>query len=117
MNYVQRKKGWRMPPNTLYCGRPGKYGNRFSVSYDEWWVVWDVIEVGNSLLAEHIKHNDAIRDMLSRYQDWFMERHGEAGLMELAQYDALSDWCEVGEPCHVQNVLIPLVEAWKESRQ
>ena len=30
---IQRKrtKGWRMPPNTVYVGRPSKWGNRFTV--------------------------------------------------------------------------------------
>ena|SRR3990167_462766 len=27
----QRKKGWRMPPNTVYVGRPSKWGNPFKV--------------------------------------------------------------------------------------
>jgi len=33
---IQRKrtKGWRMPPNTVYVGRPTKYGNPFML--DEW---------------------------------------------------------------------------------
>ena len=25
----QRTKGWRMPPNTVYVGRPSKWGNPF----------------------------------------------------------------------------------------
>lgn len=31
---VQRKrvKGWRMPENTIYVGRPTKYGNPYQVS-------------------------------------------------------------------------------------
>lgn len=30
---IQRKrtKGWRMPENTVYVGRPGKWGNPFTV--------------------------------------------------------------------------------------
>lgn len=27
----KREKGWRMPPNTTYVGRPGKFGNPFPV--------------------------------------------------------------------------------------
>jgi hypothetical protein len=32
---IQRKrmKGWKNPPNTVYCGRPGKYSNDFSNVY------------------------------------------------------------------------------------
>jgi hypothetical protein len=31
---IQRKrtKGWKMPPNTVYVGRPTKWGNPFSAS-------------------------------------------------------------------------------------
>ena len=31
---IQRKRtrGWRMPPNTVYVGRPTKWGNPFKVS-------------------------------------------------------------------------------------
>ena len=33
---VQRKrtKGWRMPPNTVYVGRPTKWGNPFRAGYE-----------------------------------------------------------------------------------
>ncbi len=33
---IQRKrtKGWRMPPNTVYVGRPSKFGNQFRVGRD-----------------------------------------------------------------------------------
>lgn len=33
---VQRKrtKGWRMPPNTVYVGRPTKWGNPYSSAVD-----------------------------------------------------------------------------------
>lgn len=32
---IQRKrsKGWRMPPNTVYVGRPTIYANPFSIDY------------------------------------------------------------------------------------
>jgi hypothetical protein len=29
----QRTKGWRMPPNTVYVGRPTKFGNPFVPPY------------------------------------------------------------------------------------
>lgn len=32
---IQRKRtrGWRMPENTIYVGRPSKWGNRFGVGH------------------------------------------------------------------------------------
>jgi hypothetical protein len=29
---LSRKKGWRLPPNTVNCARPGKWGNPFPVN-------------------------------------------------------------------------------------
>jgi hypothetical protein len=36
MKRIQRKrtKGWKMPPNTVYVGRPTKYGNPYRVTED-----------------------------------------------------------------------------------
>jgi hypothetical protein len=28
---LSRKKGWKMPPNTIYVGRPTKWGNPYKV--------------------------------------------------------------------------------------
>lgn len=43
---IQRKrtKGWQMPPNTIYCGRPGKWANPFPLSGS--WIVWAAVARG-----------------------------------------------------------------------
>ena len=35
----RRTKGWRMPPNTVYVGRPTLYGNPFQTAeeFRQWW--------------------------------------------------------------------------------
>ena len=30
----QRTKGWKMPPNTIYVGRPTKWGNPYYIYHD-----------------------------------------------------------------------------------
>ena len=44
MKRIQRKrsKGWKMPPNTIYVGRPTKWGNPFKmrVEDDRGIVIW-----------------------------------------------------------------------------
>src|SRR6185312_1503351 len=41
---IQRKrtKGWKMPPNTVNCTRPGRFGNHYRVwkDGDQWTVSW-----------------------------------------------------------------------------
>lgn len=40
----QRTKGWRMPANTVYVGRPSKWGNPFVLDSD--WIVWAAVALG-----------------------------------------------------------------------
>jgi hypothetical protein len=40
----QRTKGWRMPANTAYVGRPSKWGNPFALDSD--WLLWAGVALG-----------------------------------------------------------------------
>ena len=82
---MSRRKGWRMPPSTVYVGRPGRFGNPFSVAehgrdraldlFEAW------IEQNQPLLA------DARRTLRGRN---------------------LACWCAPGQRCHA-DVLLRLV--------
>jgi hypothetical protein len=43
---IQRKrtKGWQMPPNAVYVGRPGKFGNPFNFSSSD--NCWNALALG-----------------------------------------------------------------------
>lgn len=41
---LSRKKGWRMPPNTVRVSRPGPYGNPYTIDSD--WVLWVGVALG-----------------------------------------------------------------------
>lgn len=82
---VQRRRtaGWRMPANTVYVGRPSKWGNPFPV------VAGD--------------HAGAV----AAYRRWLAERLDVLGPMiraELAGRD-LACWCPPGRPCHADVLL------------
>jgi len=86
---IQRKrtKGWRMPPNTIYVGRPTKWGNP--------WIV------GNGYSAAEI---------VALYQAWMTGWYGSTKLpplpnpTELRGKD-LACWCPLGQPCHADVLL------------
>jgi hypothetical protein len=42
MKRIQRRrsKGWRMPPNAIYVGRPSRWGNPFA------WSTWAAVTIG-----------------------------------------------------------------------
>lgn len=119
---IQRKrtKGWKMPPNTVYVGRPTKWGNP--------WILGD----GNKTDAERSK---ARRKIVRIYRAWmtgtFTERAVEKiigdgvaipkqplaflhwllirgalrrELVELRGKD-LACWCPLDQPCHADVLL------------
>ena len=85
MKRIQRKrtKDWRMPPNTVYVGRPTKWGNPYKVSV----------------------FNDS-DECLRLYRDW-IQRHlnGNPTFLEPLKGKDLACWCPLDKPCHV-NVLL-----------
>lgn len=99
MKRIQRKraKGWKMPRNAVYVGRPSVYGNPFVVGKD-----------GNAsrCIAHYLQYLHGIHTMA---------REGDAAacrmmhkILEL-QGKNLACWCPPGKPCHA-DVLINFVK-------
>lgn len=78
---LSRKKGWRMPPNTVKVTRPGKWGNRFVVSK------WDSAE---ECVASYVK-------VLSG-NVWSEPNIGS--IQAELKGKNLACWCKLGAPCH-----------------
>jgi len=82
---IQRKrtKDWRMPPNTVYVGRPSKWGNPFKIGRDgsrgyvlylyDRWLSYQLMQ--NPSFLEPLKEKD------------------------------LACWCRLDEPCHADILL------------
>jgi hypothetical protein len=86
---IQRKraKGWKMPPNTIYVGRPAKWGNPYTVENS-----------GSRARAVEL------------YQDWLTEQIEIApeNLEEIRRElggKNLACWCPLDQPCHVDALL------------
>lgn len=89
---IQRKrsKGWRMPPDTVYVGRPGPWGNPFklienSVSHTREGIV--------ELYAEVLERNETDR------AKWV-----NVHIRELRGKN-LACWCRLDQPCHADVLL------------
>lgn len=91
---IQRKrtKGWKMPKNTVYVGRPSKWGNPFKVKMDE----------GN-------KPKNKMLPVLAAL--WTYKNHlgklMKAGKIDITELKGknLACWCKPGEPCHADILL------------
>lgn len=82
---IQRKrtKGWKMPPNTVYVGRPTRWGN--------------VFQVGKDGTAE---------ECVARYRRLY--RFGmlaDKDLMRGLRGYNLACWCPLDQPCHADVLL------------
>jgi hypothetical protein len=84
---VRRVKGWRMPANTVYVGRPTKWGNPFPVAVygREEAVRRFEAQYRESLMREPI----ITRQMLDR------DLRGKN----------LACWCPLDQPCHADVLL------------
>lgn len=92
---IQRKrtKGWRMPPNTVYVGRPTKWGNPFKAGrlyVDASTLVWETLtpERAVELYKDLMDGPDIIADI----------RFSLVG-------KNLACWCPIGTPCHTDVLL------------
>ncbi len=88
MKRVQRKrtKGWCMPANTVYVGRPTKWGNPYKVGA--------------------IRREDAI----VLYEAWLRDRLSEdSGFLDPLKGKDLACWCPLDKPCHA-DVLLKFLE-------
>lgn len=85
---IQRKrtKGWRMPPNTVYVGRPSKWGNPYKTASDfrEW-----------LYCAGTLKYK-------GRYGSgaWY-----RASVISKLRGKNLACWCPLDKPCHADELM------------
>jgi hypothetical protein len=101
---VQRKrtKGWKMPANTFYVGRPGKWGNPYSVGDESAFMSTGQPVFG---IEEPLTRGDAVAlyrlDLGNSFLgDGIYDRIRE----ELAGKN-LACWCPLDQPCHADVLL------------
>jgi hypothetical protein len=90
---IQRKRtlGWRMPENTVYVGRPSKFGNPFLTADEyECWLMGTLDIVCKS----------QIENATLEFRRRWILRH----LPELRGKD-LSCWCKPDAACHADVLL------------
>lgn len=89
-----RAKGWRMPPNTVYVGRPTLWGNRYQIG------TWS-----NTLGRAVATSEEAVRlyrDIVWNPPD---APHMAGYVRERLRGKDLACWCALGQPCHADILL------------
>lgn len=97
--YVKRRRvaGWRAPVGAVSCTRakcPTRWGNPFRVGDRQ---------PDGTVVADH-------HHAVDLYRQWLRDRPIEQDAIRLhLAGKVLMCWCAVGRTCHVQDVLIPLI--------
>lgn len=116
---LSRRKGWRMPENTVKVSRPGKFGNPFPVkkaTSTSMGVTSDVWIVGTwegPALWIRDSEAEAIEIAVKAYRAW-LNQPAQSALLDAARIELrgknLACWCRSGSPCHA-DVLLEIANA------
>ena len=101
---LSRKKGWRMPPNTVSVARPTRFGNPFRIG--------DVKHFGPAYSGRDETIRDAEHACRLFRQHMFNLRSATELIAPLRGKN-LACWCKLSESCHA-DVLLELAN--KEPR-
>lgn len=93
---LSRKKGWRMPQNTVRVARPGKWGNPFKVGES---VHRGPMYSGRDELVRDTAH--AVR----LYRKWLFTQRQAGHLIAELRGKNLACWCKLDQPCHADVLL------------
>lgn len=100
----QRSKGWKMPPNTVYVGRPTRWGNPFIVGVA---VPYRITRSGALRQTEAKRMIGTAAEAVAFYRAWMLSGQCKGirrQLHRLAGRD-LACWCKPDEPCHADVLL------------
>lgn len=124
---IQRKrtKGWRLPDNCVYVGRPTKFGNPFRLVGDNEHVYCDASHRRKILdpwvVFDPNQRTPGTQQMvIELYARWITGEFDEAGIVRPREFSFvdlwslrgkdLACWCPLEKPCHA-DVLLKEVNA------
>ena len=95
---LSRKKGWKMPPNTVKVDRSTRWGNPYTVTADR-----------DAKTCVELFRKAILRIPTDGFgptqQDQLMRIHNEALVEDHLRGKDLACWCKPGDPCHADVLL------------
>jgi len=106
-----RAKGYKTPENTVYVGRPTKFGNPFKLTPDGWIMCYSI----NRNILDHWIYWSAaggfdLSDIVDLYEQWIKGELKQSCLPTPPDYSILkgrnlSCFCSLNKPCHADVLL------------
>lgn len=117
MERIQRKrtKGWTMPENTIYVGRPTKWGNPFKISPGGFVMLFDPRTGKWNKWSTTRKHDTNV--VVELYKAWLTRKIKMPEWLPIPDISELKGkdlacWCPLDKLCHA-DVLIGLLTLTK----
>lgn len=105
---IQRKRarGWRMPPNTVYVGKPTRWGNPWSVHDEAYQVLLRATPPG----MRSVRKSQLIKQVVEQHRMWLERMRDEEperfeSLIAPLRGKNLACWCPLDQPCHADVLL------------
>ncbi|MCA1247501.1 DUF4326 domain-containing protein [Massilia sp. MS-15] len=97
---LSRKKGWKLPPNTVSVARPGRWGNPFSVLPE--------LAPGTPVGTRYVAM-PSVAEAVAAFRRW-VEQDPAGQCLALEARTALRGrnlacWCPLDGPCHAEVLL------------
>jgi hypothetical protein len=120
MKRIQRKrtKGWRMPENATYVGRPSKFGNPFKLTPDGWILYYKQNKlIGDPWCYWSETGGHSLEDIILLYEKWITGKLPK-WLPKVPDISTLKGkdlvcWCPLDRPCHA-DILLKLLNSLYE---
>ena len=97
---LSRKKGWKLPPDTVSVARPGRWGNPFSVAPE--------LAPGTPVGTRYTSM-PTVAQAVAAYRRWLGEdpagQRVAAQAREQLRGKNLACWCPLDGPCHAEVLL------------
>ncbi len=97
---LSRKKGWKLPPDTVSVARPGRWGNPFSVAPE----LAPGTPVGTRYTAM-----PTVAEAVAAYRHWVESDPAGREVAQQARRELrgknLACWCPLDGPCHAEVLL------------
>lgn len=105
MKRIQRKrtKGWKMPPNTIYVGRPTVWGNPFTAK--EWKKDGEKVSPTALVLMYQILLSEVFGVFKKKYKQTDEEKLLLHEFLKPLRGKNLACWCALDKPCHADVIL------------
>jgi len=84
---LSRRKGWKMPPNTVRVTRPGRWGNPFKIG----------------VVSEYGDVPDAQTAVM--FYRAYIDKGLQRAAMQVLRGKNLACFCPIGSPCHADVLL------------